>query len=179
MEMTKTERKKPEQLDLPLGEIDIIKTMRQDIPLSKLILSERNPRRITAEQMQKLQRSLKDDKDYLVARPICVNVVDGKYIVYAGNQRVRAAKKLGWKSIECHVDHNLSQEMIDKRIIKDNKTFGEFDFDMLVNEWLVDTLLDCGFQLDELSGCIKEPAQEKKKKDKLITCPNCSHQFSQ
>lgn len=149
----------------------------EEIPISKLILSEKNPRKITSEQMQKLQNSLENDPQFLYARPICVNMVDGKYYVYAGNQRVRAAKKLGWNKIKCHLSHNLSQEMIQSRMIKDNKTYGEFDYDALANEYHINDLLDFGFRIEELHGMVEEPGSKDKKKDKLIRCPNCNHEF--
>lgn len=138
------------------------------IPISKLKLLENNPRHISKEQMAKLIKSIQDDPKFLECRPVLVNktcdypmleageTVEFKridtYTVYAGNQRVRAAKKLKMKEIPCIVECDLDEEILKSRSIKDNKTFGGFDFDTLANEWDIDLLLDCGFTADELMG---------------------------
>jgi ParB-like chromosome segregation protein Spo0J len=138
------------------------------IPISKLTLLENNPRSISKEQMQKLCTSIKDDPEFLMARPVLVNKTckwdelthsgqdkvkrHDTYTVYAGNQRVRAAKKLKMKEIPCIVECDIPELTLKKRIILDNKTFGQFDFDILLNEWNEDLLEECGFSLDELSG---------------------------
>lgn len=82
----------------------------EDIKIYKLSFLEKNPRKITSDQMQKLEQSLQNDPNFLDARPILVNKIGDKYQVYAGNQRVKAAKKLGWKSIKCHVEQEIPEE---------------------------------------------------------------------
>jgi len=124
----------------------------QEIPLKKLTLLEKNPRKITKEQLEKLCKSLKDDPEFLKKRPILVNLVNDVYHVYAGNQRVQAAKKIGWKTIPCDVDENLDEALIKSRVIKDNKTYGEFDFDIIANEYDFDDLIEYGFSPEELLG---------------------------
>lgn len=151
-----------------------------DIEISLLSLLDKNPRKITKDQMDKLCCSLQSDPQFLKCRPVLVNRKDGKLHVYAGNQRVRAAKKIGWKVIPCLIDDNLSEEVMKERIIKDNKTYGEFDFDILANEYEIETLLMSGFIVDDLVGLDKDvdiipEKEEKKKKEK--NCPNCGHQL--
>lgn len=139
------------------------------IPVSQLELLEKNPRRISRAQMQKLCESLEEDPSFMEKRPVLVNRKDGKKIVYAGNQRVRAAKKLGWKEINCDIDDDLDEKTMRSRILKDNKTFGEFDYEMLANEWDVDELIKGGFTPEELSfesSIEKEEAESEK-------CPTC------
>ena len=144
------------------------------IPLSKLTLLDKNPRTISKDQMTKLCKSIKDDPDFLYLRPILVNLSDATFYVYAGNQRVRAAKKLKMKEIPCIVEHDIHQDLQDARCIKDNKTFGEFDFDLLANEWDIDLLLDCGFRANELIGSDQEITEEKEDKQKKCkVCPKC------
>ncbi len=148
------------------------------IPIVKLKLLDNNPRTITKEQMQKLCKSIQDDPEFLKCRPVIANNKDGKLVVYAGNQRVRAAKKLKIKEIPCIIEEDLCEEIMKKRTILDNKTFGAFDFDMLINEYDNDVLLECGFTLPELTGenfglenkvldddeCDIEPPEEPKTK---------------
>lgn len=128
----------------------------QEISITKLHLLEKNPRRISKEQMDKLVESLENDPDFLLKRPVLVNLKDGKHQVYAGNQRVMAAKKLKWKTIPCIIDVDLDDSLMKSRIIKDNKTFGEFDFDILANEWDLENLTKWGFTENELGFDIKE-----------------------
>src|SRR5436190_19736655 len=100
-------------------------------PIKSLKLLERNPRKITKNAMDKLCKSLSDDPSFFTNRPCLVHEKDGVLEVYAGNQRVRAATKLKWKEVPCIVESGLSDEVIKSRVIKDNKTYGEFDYDIL------------------------------------------------
>jgi len=154
-------------------------TQIQLIDIDQLTLLEHNPRSITKSQMEKLKKSISQDPDFLQCRPILVNVerngeYDGAWIVYAGNQRVRAAKELGWSKVPCIVEFGLSDKVMRKRIIVDNKTMGNWDYDELMN-FDTDLLLDAGFLEIELTGPTdteSEPEKkEKKKKEKI--CPHC------
>ena len=150
--------------------------MNDRLPIEDLILDEQNPRTITEKQMQKLVKSIKEDPGFLEARPVLVNKLDGKYYVYGGNQRVRAAKLLGHKMIACHIGENLDESQIKARIIKDNQHFGEWDFDILANEWDEDILLDAGFSEKDLQLLddeeIKENEDDEEAKDQT-KCPEC------
>jgi ParB-like chromosome segregation protein Spo0J len=154
----------------------------ENFPIKQLTLLEGNPRKISKEQMNKLCKSIAEDPVFLYHRPILVNLRDGKYIVYAGNQRVRAAKSLKMKEIPCIIEKDLAEPLMRQRIIKDNKTYGEFDFDILANEWDIDVLIDCGFDPNELIGPIDDDKESqsdpkgKKAKDPS-KCPKCGHEF--
>jgi ParB-like chromosome segregation protein Spo0J len=154
--------------------------MIENIPIKNLTLLERNPRKITKDQMQKLCKSIEEDPDFLQKRPILVNCVDGKNIVYAGNQRVRAAKQLKMKEIPCIIDKDLPNDLMRKRVVLDNKSFGEWDFDILANEFEIDVLIDCGFNAEELIGHSDEEESSEPKEGKAksqVKCPNCGHEF--
>lgn len=153
--------------------------MTENISIKNLTLLERNPRKITKEQMAKLCKSIQDDPEFLRNRPVLVNCVEGKNIVYAGNQRVRAAKQLKMKEIPCIIERDLPEELVRKRIILDNKTYGEWDFDILANEFDIDVLLDCGFEASDLIGPIQEIDSDdidggKSKEKAAKTCPHCN-----
>lgn len=160
--------------------------MIERIPIEDLNLLEDNPRLITKEQFDKLVKSLKEDPGFLDCRPVLVNRIGGDLIVYAGNQRVRAASKLKWKNIPCIVEENLSPSLMERRCILDNKSYGTWDMDLLMSGLYDDDLLiDCGFTLDELKGYegIKDLLSEegetepdvKPKKKKV--CPECGHVY--
>jgi DNA modification methylase len=141
------------------------------VPISKLSLLERNPRKISGDQMQKLVESLQSDPDFFNNRPCLVNEKDGKLIVYAGNQRIRAAKKLKWKEVPCIVEQNLDDELMKDRIVKDNKTYGEFDYDILANEFDLDKLIAAGFTHEELQLDIEDLGSQDEPDDSEVLEP--------
>src|SRR6185312_6189048 len=98
-------------------------------------------------------------------RPCLVSKRDGILTVYAGNQRVRAAKKLKLKEIPCIVEEFLTDEMIKERTIKDNKTYGEFDFDILANNYDIEMLVGCGFAAEELLGDLSNISDDERVAD--------------
>lgn len=146
----------------------------QKIEIKKLTLLERNPRKISKEQFEKLCNSLRDDPGFFDARPCLVSPENDQLVVYAGNQRVRAAKKLKWKTVPCIVEE-VTEEIKKQRIIKDNKQYGEFDWDIMSADFEVELLLDAGFTLPELHLDNAEEVQEEKEdpRKKAAICPNC------
>lgn len=145
------------------------------LKISTLKLLEKNPRKIDKDKFHQLCSSLEKDPGFLDNRPILIHKIGDDLNVYAGNQRVRAAKKLGWKEVPCIVEEHLSEEIIKNRIIKDNLHSGEWDYDLLANEWPIETLLGAGFDPEDLIGKVTEidlddkPEKEKKTK----SCPHC------
>lgn len=154
----------------------------KEVEIKKLVLLDKNPRIITKSQMEKLQQSLIDDPSFLWRRPVLVNDADGALQVYAGNQRVQAAKKLKWKKIPCIIDKELSEEVMHSRIVKDNKAFGSWDDDLLSSLYDVDFLLACGFTERELniegfSEAVSDAQEDEPKKKKDKTCPHCGEEI--
>lgn len=152
----------------------------KDVSISELILLKSNPRKITKHQFEKLCESIKEDPEFLSKRPCLVNDKDGILEVYAGNQRVLAAKKLAWKSVPCIIEKDIPDEIIKKRIVKDNKHYGEFDFDILANEWEIDDLIGAGFTEEELAfedinsySDIKDIIDEEEPEK----CPTCNQKI--
>lgn len=123
-----------------------------ELPIKRLKCHERNPRKIDREAMEKLCESMKRDPEFLERRPILCYPHENKidYVVYAGNQRLRAAKKLGWELISCIVDEFCHPDIIKRRIILDNKTSGDWDYDILSADYDVDELFEMGFTEKEL-----------------------------
>lgn len=148
-----------------------------NIPIKDIILSEKNPRKISKDQMQRLCKSLEDDPDFLNLRPVLIHEVEGKYYAYAGNQRVTAAKKLKWKEIPCLISKDLSENTVNTRMIKDNKEFGTWDNDILIESFDLTMLVDCGFTPEEIKfpEVDKNPLDDKIKKPTV--CPSCGHEF--
>ncbi len=153
-----------------------------DVPIKDLKLYDDNPRTISKCQFDKLVSSIQHDPNFLYLRPVLVNRRSeiGDLEVYAGNQRVRAAKKLKHKTIPCIIEDDLEQSIIDERCIKDNKTYGEWNWDMLSNNWSEDLLSRCGFDVKELDISndiskidLKDSESEEEKPKKCKLCPHC------
>jgi len=151
----------------------------QYIEIKSLNLNPRNPRQITTHDFNRLCEYIKEDPKFFEMRPCLVNKTEGTLIVYAGHQRIRAAKKLGWKNVPCIIEENVSETIQKKRILRDNLHAGTFDFDLLAADYEIPDLLNEGITLDEITSNLEdEPKkEEKEKKDNTKECPQCGHIF--
>jgi DNA modification methylase len=109
--------------------------------LSELTPAPYNPRQSTAKQEKQLKASL---EKFGVVEPIIFNKQTG-YIV-GGHFRVRELKKLGYKEIEC-VIVDLNEEDEKELNIRLNANTGEWDWDMLANEWDAVELEEWGLEV--------------------------------
>lgn len=91
-----------------------------------------NPRLIKDEKYQKLVKSIQEFPEMLNLRPIVVN---DDMIVLGGNMRLKACQELKLKQIPIIRASELTQDQAREFIIKDNVGFGEWDWDMIANEW--------------------------------------------
>lgn len=105
----------------------------------------------------------------LEKRPIVVNQ---DLICLGGNMRLKAAREAGLKEIWIDVA-DWSEEKQREFIIKDNSGFGEWDWDILANEWNPEDLNDWGLDLPPMF----EEEEEKEIKEKPI-CDVCGKQLS-
>src|SRR5690606_34392656 len=118
--------------------------MLQQIPVNKLKANERNPRRIQKEAFEKLIANIEKDPEFLSCRPLLAYPEGDKYIVYAGNQRLQALKKLKWKEAPVIVTEGVDEAKIKSRVLLVNHTYGEFDYDMIANEYDLKELAELG-----------------------------------
>jgi hypothetical protein len=135
--------------------------MSDKIKLSTLKANPGNPRRISEAKMDALKKSLSGFEQMMTLRPI---VVDETWTVLGGNMRLQALKQLGHKEIPrewVKVATDLTEEQKREFIIKDNVGFGEWDWDILGNEWEAEQLGEWGLEVpgwtiapsdDELTG---------------------------
>jgi len=111
----------------------------------------RNPRWIKDERYKALKKSIEDAPEFLDARMLLVYPHEGKYVVIAGNMRLKACKELGFKELPCYVFNNDTPvEKLREYAIKDNVEFGNIDWDCLANEWDTKELQDWGMDTDFL-----------------------------
>jgi DNA modification methylase len=106
--------------------------MKQKVKINKIKGNPSNPRIIKDEKFKKLVKSIDGFPEMLEKRPI---VVDDDMMVLGGNMRWRACKDAGLKEVWIDVAEGWTQDQKDEFIIKDNANFGEWDWDILVNEW--------------------------------------------
>ncbi len=109
---------------------------RQALHISYLKPNPNNPRLIKDDKFKKLVDSIKEDPEFLEAREIIVNK---DYIILGGNMRYKAAKEAGITEVPVKMV-DWSEEKQRRFIIKDNVSGGEWDWDILANEWEAEEL---------------------------------------
>lgn len=144
------------------------------IKFKDLVFLEDNPRTIKKESLERLAKRIQDDPAFFEARPCLVNFTDGKYICYGGFQRGHAAAKiLKWKEVPCSVENDVPTGVMRRRAILDNTHDGEWDSDVLANQWSdfsMEELGDLGvpdwvFGGDDDEGGVPNNALNSEKKD--------------
>ena len=121
--------------------------MKKLVKINKVRIHPDNPRVIKDEKFRDLVRSLKDFPEMMEKRPIVVNQ---QLYCLGGNMRLRAAREAGMKEVWIDIAQ-WSEEKQKEFIIKDNVRFGEWNHDILANEWDQDELKDwgCEFNFDK------------------------------
>ena len=109
-----------------------------------------NPRQSTAKQEAKLKESL---EKFGVVEPIIYNK-QTEHIV-GGHFRIRELKKMGYTEVDC-VIVDLSLEDEKELNIRLNANTGEWDWDMLANEWDEVQLDDWGLDIPGMIDKIEE-----------------------
>ena len=115
----------------------------QTLPIGKIKANPNNPRTIKDDKFFKLVQSLKDLPEMAKVRPVVVNQ---DMVVLGGNMRLKAMKEAGWKEAPVEIvdwDEDKQRQFI----IKDNVGFGEWDWEMLANEWDAEQLEDWGLDI--------------------------------
>lgn len=121
-----------------------MKTSIKKMKLSDLIPTENNPRQIKKDDFERLKESIKSFPKMLDIREI---VVDENNRILGGHQRAKALLANGEKEVNVKVVEGLSEEEKREFVIRDNVQNGEWDFDVLANEWDDLPLDDWGIDL--------------------------------
>lgn len=136
------------------------------VPISKVLPNQSNPRVIKNDKFKKLVKSIQDFPQMLDIRPI---VVDSNMVVLGGNMRLKACIAAGLTEVPIIVADQLTEEQKKEFIIKDNSSFGEWDWDILANEWEISDLSDWGIDIPAAYfDDDKEPAFDKDELDKAL-----------
>lgn len=115
--------------------------------LSTIKINPDNPRIIKDDQFEKLKQSIREFPKMMELRPI---IIDSNGIIIAGNMRYRALIDLGFKDIPdswVKKADDLTPEELERFIIVDNVAFGQFDWDLLANDWDTEKLSDWGLEI--------------------------------
>ena len=83
----------------------------------------------------------------LEKRPI---VVDENMVVLGGNMRLKACIEAGFKKVNIIKAEGWTDKQKEQFIIKDNSSFGEWDWDILANEWEIKELSEWGLDLPKI-----------------------------
>tara|TARA_R100000734_G_scaffold2296_1_gene2382 strand:- start:794 stop:1372 length:579 start_codon:yes stop_codon:yes gene_type:complete len=121
--------------------------MIEKVKINAIAINPNNPRVIKDYKFQKLVKSIKDFPEMLELRPIVVNKHN---LILGGNMRYRAAVEAGLDEVYIVKALGYTQAQEDEFIIKDNSSFGEWDWDLLANEWEVKELSDWGLDLPKI-----------------------------
>tara|TARA_R110000824_G_scaffold194375_2_gene376982 strand:+ start:850 stop:1464 length:615 start_codon:yes stop_codon:yes gene_type:complete len=148
------------------------------VPVSDLLASEYNPRRLSKKQYEDIQKSL---EEFGLVEPIIVNSnPDRKNIIIGGHQRWHVFRN-NMKQDKIPVHYvDLSEEAEKELNIRLNKNSGTFDYEILLGSGHFDEadLLDWGFtekdfeidlDIDDIEEPILDQKDAKDFKDLTIT----------
>ena len=132
--------------------MDIIKAK-----ISEVKTNPNNPRVLKDDKFKKLVASIKSFPKMLEIRPIVVN---NDMVVLGGNMRLKACKEAGLKDVHIIKAEDLTEDQQREFIIKDNVGFGEWDWNMIANEWDTDEIEAWGLDIPVFDEPIELEAEE-------------------
>lgn len=151
--------------------------------ISELKPHPKNPRIITERGLKQLEESF-DDIGF--AQPVNINI-DGT--ILSGHARIQQLQNEGQEFADCYVpDRTLTPNQEEAVIVRMNKNVvGEWDFDILKNEFELESLLDWGFSEIDFPKML-EPVDYSDKNSEIDTenfgndlehtCPKCGFEFN-
>jgi hypothetical protein len=149
--------------------------------INAIKINQKNPRFIKNDNFYKLVKSVKEFPAMLKYRPI---IVDNDNIIIGGNMRYLALKELGYTEIKDEWVKKASEftaEEIKRFIIEDNLQFGEWDWDIIVDEgWNIDELIDWGMEMKrfkKIEGYEKEFYEEFEDDEQIEITLNISKKY--
>ena len=140
------------------------------LEINKLKPNKNNPRVIKDDKFKKLVKSIKEFPEMLELRPI---VVDKDMTILGGNMRHKACIEAGLKEVYVKIAKGLTEEQKQEFIVKDNVGFGEWEWDILANEWDSVQLTEWGLDVWEneddkvIEGLIDDDAIPEVKESKV------------
>lgn len=145
--------------------------------IDKLIASDDNPRKMDKKGFEALKKSLRDFPEMKAVREV---VVDENLRILGGHQRIYALKDLGYEDVTVKQVTGWTERQKREFMIKDNTAAGEWDSDIIANEWDVAELESWGLPSFKFGGPggDSENKSEASKNERTYTCPNCQETFT-
>ena len=149
---------------LPLTALEVNKGQIEGVP--------KNPRFIRDAKYKALVESIKQDPDFLNIRELAVYEQPTKrtikYVIVGGNMRYRAAKENGITQLPCKIIPNdYPKDKIRRFVLKDNSSFGETDWDLLLDEWDINEIEAAAIDIPNVND--SETKREQEKADAIST----------
>ncbi len=151
------------------------------ISIKDLIVNPDNPRLIKDKKFKTLCKSIKDFPRMLELRPI---VIDDNNVILGGNMRLEALKQNGYTELpDGYVKRacELTEAQKKEFIVKDNVPFGEWDMDLLANNFDDKDLLDWGLDNSDFGFDSGDDNIKEKEIDENIQtenkCPKCGYEW--
>lgn len=122
-----------------------------------------NPRSLSKKTHADLLKSF-EEFDYVE-----LAAIDFDNTIVAGHQRIHIMLELGWGDREIDVrvpNRKLTTKEQRKYLLVSNKVTGDFDYDILANQFEVEELFDAGFVEADLIGHIGEEDEEEELDEK-------------
>jgi len=138
--------------------------------INQIKTNTNNPRIIKGDKFTKLVQSIKDFPEMLKLRPI---VIDEDNVVLGGNMRLRACKEAGLTDVPVKIAKGLTEDQKREFIVKDNVGFGEWDWDILANEFENSDLNEWGLDVwdtkdIDLDDFFTDDIEDKEDTNKII-----------
>jgi len=146
------------------------------VSINTVKINPNNPRLVKDDKFKKLVNSIKTFPEMLKIRPIVVN---NDMIVLGGNMRLKACKEAGLKEVHIIKADTLTEEQQREFIIKDNVGFGEWDWDLIANQWDAEQIEEWGLDIPNFDTDKEHKDLSDDLKDTyevIITCGNETEQ---
>ena len=149
--------------------------MKQEVDIKKVKPNPNNPRIIKDRKFNDLVESIKVFPKMMEKRAI---VVDENMTVLGGNMRLKAAIDSGLKKVWIDDAEGWTQEEKDQFIIKDNVSFGQWDFDALANNWDGPKITGWGIDIWQDNQSEYFPVEKEEGNDQLINQLSSDNDYS-
>lgn len=121
----------------------------EKVPIDSITINPRNPRKIEADQFEKLKKSIIDYPKMILLRPLILNAENQ---VVGGNMRLLALRELGYKEVPIVRDVSMTPEEQRQFVIKDNLSFGIWDYEILGADYDLEELERYGYDPKEFDN---------------------------
>ncbi|MFO7745453.1 MAG: DNA methyltransferase [Psychroflexus sp.] len=134
--------------------------------IDSLIKNPKNPRFINKKQQKELKTSI---NKFGLCQPI---VIQPSGQIIGGHQRVESAKQLGIDELDVYIpSRELDPKEFEELSIRLNRNLGDWDYDILANEWESDELLTWGFEDKDFEIEVEEIEPTLEPEDEQILDP--------